>query len=301
MLKQAVFFSTFFLLFLCGSAQVNFNSDDRRFIEYYGGQNQPVYYSFKEALAKSKHVVKLSCKDQYMGNKVNKFAKFVNVQVMVLENNGIADLPAEMGMMKNLFIFSSKRNKIIYIDPAISSCSSLLYMELYNTKLDSLPKSMQHLRSLELLRIGNNESDTLRIPEELTYLRGLRDLQLFDCNLYRLPINMQNFDAMERLVCNNCQLDSLPASLGYMPRLKHLELNNNRILVLPSSISKLKNLEYLSLRNNKLSDLPESLIWLTKLQTLDIRGNLISVQTLEILRLSLPNCRIIKDSPPPKK
>jgi Leucine-rich repeat (LRR) protein len=217
-----------------------------------------------------------------------------------LENNAMADLPAEFGMMKNLFIFSSKKNKIIYIDPAISRCTNLMYMELYNTKLDSLPKSMQNLRRLELLRIVANESDTMRIPEELTSLRGLRDLQLLNCNLYKLPKTVQNFDAMERMIISGCKLDSLPDNFGYMPRLKHLDLENNSILVLPPSFTKLKKLEYLSLRNNKLTELPDGLVWLTKLQTLDVRGNSISDQSLEILRLSLPNCRIIKDAPKKK-
>lgn len=285
---------------VCVHAQVNFNSDDPNFMKFYGVQNQPVFYSFGEAVSHARYATKLLCKNEFIQQKVRKFKKLTEMQVMVLENNAIADLPAEIGYMKNLFILSSKKNKIIYIDPAIARCGNLMYLELYNTKLDSLPRSLKSLRSLELLRIGANESDTLRIPEELTYLRGLRDLQFFDCNLYRLPADMQNFDAMERMVLAGCKLDSLPENFGFMRKLKHLDLQNNALQVLPASFTKLRNLEYLSLKNNRLTDLPEGLVWLTKLQTLDVRGNKVPERQLEIIRLSLPNCRVIKD-PPPKK
>jgi Leucine-rich repeat (LRR) protein len=85
-----------------------------------------------------------------------------------------------------------------------------------------------------------------------------------------------------------------------MPRLKHLDLSDNALTVLPTSFTKLRNLEYLNLRNNSLTDLPSGFEWFTKLQTLDVRGNAIPNQTLEILRISLPDCKIIKD-PPPRK
>lgn len=297
---RTVFVTTLLFTGIVAWGQVNFNSDDPNFIKYYGGQNQPVYYSFGEATAHGKEATKLVSRNEFLQQKVKKFKKLTQLQILLLENNAIADLPAEIGYMQNLFILSSKKNKIIYIDPAIAKCHNMLYLELYNTKLDSLPTSIQHMRHLELLRIGDNESDTLRLPEELTYLRGLRDLQLFDCNIYRLPQNMQNFDAMERLVLAGCKLDTLPGNFGYMPRLKHLDLQNNAIKEFPASFTKLRSLEYLTLRNNRLTSLPEGFVWFTKLQTLDVRGNTIPEQQLEILRLSLPNCRIIKD-PPPKK
>ena len=79
-----------------------------------------------------------------------------------------------------------------------------------------------------------------------------------------------------------------------------MDVSDNQLKELPVSFSKLRALEYLSLRNNALTDLPEGLQWLTKLQTLDIRGNTIPPKTLAVLRISLPDVKIIQD-PAPKK
>jgi Leucine-rich repeat (LRR) protein len=81
-----------------------------------------------------------------------------------------------------------------------------------------------------------------------------------------------------------------------MKKLKYLEISDNQITEIPEGISKLENLEYLSFQNNQITSLPEKLTFLRKLQTLDIRGNKIPMPEIEILKLSLPKCRILFDA-----
>lgn len=278
-------------------AQVSFDSDDPQYFQKYGLPHQKVYTGLSEALRRPGDVVKLKLKDVYLPDKVSRLSRLVNLQILDVDNVYLEELPEALGHMPQLFILVSRRNRIKKISPGMARAGSLMYMELYGTALDSLPGFLSRLTRLELLRVGPNYSDTLRLSPQLARLTSLRDLQFFDCNLYQFPDWVTALPRLERLVLVRCQLDTLGISLKHMTHLKALDLSGNRIRVFPRSLLDVPNLEYLGLRDNQLVELPEHLLLLKRLQTLDLRGNPIHPDNLRLLRLALPRCRILWEPP----
>ncbi|MCS6980982.1 MAG: leucine-rich repeat domain-containing protein [Flavobacteriales bacterium] len=278
-------------------AQVSFDSDDPQYFQKYGLPYQKVHTKLSEALRRPGEVVKLKLKDEYIPDKVSRLSRLVNLQILDLDNVFLEELPEALGHMPQLLILVSRRNRIKKINPGLARAGSLMYMELYGTALDSLPSSLSRLTRLELLRVGPNYADTLRLSPQLARLHSMRDLQFLDCNLYQFPEWITALPRLERLVLIRCQLDTVNVSLKHMSHLKAIDLSGNRFRVLPRPLLDVPNLEYLGLRDNQLVELPEHLLFLRKLQTLDVRGNPIRPDNLRLLRLALPRCRILWEPP----
>ncbi|MBL0910788.1 MAG: leucine-rich repeat domain-containing protein [Bacteroidia bacterium] len=294
------FWLVFFLFFsgICIPActQTDLNTQDPEFIYKTGAGNATVHTSWGSAMKDGRNCQKMKISWEYLGKKIKKINKLTGLQIALLDNNGITELPATMGELSQLFIFSSKSNPIRFIDPAIGRQQSLMILELTGTKLDSLPAEFCDMQNLELLRIMQNESkDTLQLPDDFFKMRSLRTLQIVKADVYKFHANIYEAGRLEKLTCSSCKLSYLPDSIGYASGLVHLDLSDNTLQELPASIGYLKKLQYLSLQNNKLNTLPYTLSYLSNLQTLDVRGNMISREELDILRLSLPRCRVLFD------
>jgi len=294
------FWLVFFLLvsgtYTAARTQTDLNTQDPDFIYKTGAGNATVHTSWGSAVKDGRNCQKMKISWEYLGKKIRKIDKLSSLQIALLDNNGITELPEAMGSLGQLFIFSSKNNPIRFVDPAIGRQQSLMILELTGTKLDSLPSEFCGMQNLELLRIMQNESkDTLHLPEDFFRMRSLRTLQIVKADVYKFHANIYEARKLEKLTCSGCKLSYLPDSIGYASDLVHLDLSDNTLQELPSSIGYLKKLQYLSLQNNKLSTLPYTLAYLSNLQTLDVRGNMISREELDILRLSLPRCRVLFD------
>lgn len=267
-------------------SQVEFNSQDPNFFKFYGAQNVPIHTSYKEALKNGATVIKLNVRQEPIGRSIDKIDKLINTQILYLENNNILQLPNQIGKLNNLFILVSKDNPLRYISPKIADCSSLIYLELWNTHLDSLPNELQYLPNIELLRLlGNQSQDTLHISDSLKRMPRLSTIQFVDVDLFKFPQFILRSKKIENIYLVNCKIDSLPEDIFYLDKIKELNMEGNRIEVLPDALRKLNHLSFLNLKNNKLTTIDERMANIPSLQVLDISGNMIPLAELDILRV----------------
>lgn len=120
------------------------------------------------------------------------------------------------------------------------------------------------------------------LPDKIGQLTELRDLEIFEQDLYRLPEALFELDKLERLKIMTADLESIPSSIAKLKNLRELsiqcassdrpaprfrikpkeEISLNRI---PSEIGELEQLEQLTIQYTSIRELP---IELTKLKHL---------------------------------
>ncbi len=270
---------------LNASAQVKFDSDDPYWISNNGLAEVVIYDSYKDALKNKKSAYKLNCIDELIGKNITKLGGLINLQLMNLQNNTITMIPKEFGLLTNMYIMVSKNNPIQYIDPAFVEQTNLLYLELWGTKLDSLPRQIQYMSRLELLRIIGNTTDTLRISDSIKRIASLKEIMITDANLYNFPSFICRSRKVGTVSLINCKIDSIPEELQWMENLKVLNLEGNNLKEIPGWIRNCKNLEVLILKNNKIDNLSEFIALMPKLEFLDISDNQMTLPDLDILRI----------------
>jgi len=280
-----------FCLLTCGaiSAQgVKFNSDDPMWMNNNGMAMATIYESYKDAIKKKEEAYKLSSINEII-SKPALLVKLVNLQLLNLQNNNLTRLGPEFAALSSMYIMVSKKNPITYIDPAFAAQTRLLYLELYDTKLDSLPREMEQMGSLELLRIVGNTTDTLRISDSIKRMVNLKELLIMDANLHQFPSFICRSKKLESVSLINCKVDSIPFEIQWMENLKVLNLEGNNLKEIPYWIKYCKNLEVLILKNNKIDNFSEWIAHLPKLEFMDITENQLSLPDCDILRVLFKN------------
>ncbi len=124
-------------------------------------------------------------------------------------------------------------------------------LSIYDEQLDSIPKNIGNLKSLEILSLSKNNLTT--IPEQIGSLKRLKELRLYKNKLSYIHPNIGNLKVLESLDISANNLNSLPESIGNLKSLKYLYASHNKITFLPKTIEKL-NLGILQLRHNRLDD-----------------------------------------------
>lgn len=125
------------------------------------------------------------------------------------------------------------------------------------------------------------------LPERIRELTELRELEIFEQDLYRLPEGLFELTKLECLKILSADLESIPASIARLKNLRELsircassdrpvpgyrskpkeEIRLNRI---PPEIGELEQLEQLTIHYSSIRELPPELEQLKNLQFLDI-------------------------------
>jgi len=143
--------------------------------------------------------------------------------------------------------------------------------------LPAVSASFSEIADREMISMsGYDLSYDLRVvPACINLLTGLRDLDLWCCDLNRddsIPDTLWQLTGLERLdLCNN--LTSIPSQIGKLSSLTFLNLGDNNLVSLPDEIYQLTNLTDLYLYNNKLQSISEEIGKLTNLTRLGIDYN----------------------------
>lgn len=137
----------------------------------------------------------------------------------------------------------------------------------------------------ERLYISGHQLNAL--PERIRELTEIRELEIFEQDLYRLPEELFELSKLESLKIMTADLESIPASISKLKNLKELhiycassdrptpdwkvkpkeEINLNRI---PSEIGQLEKLEHLSIQYSSIQELPIELEKLERLRILNL-------------------------------
>lgn len=152
--------------------------------------------------------------------------------------------------------------------------TDLLFLDLSDNRLETLPPQTRRLANLQTLILSNN-------PLELFQLRQLPSLQNLEVlhmrntqrNLHNFPTSLDSLSNLAELDLSQNNLPKIPECLYNVPNLKRLNLSDNEITELSPSMESWNKLETLNLSRNALTALPPALCKLACLRRLYVNDN----------------------------
>lgn len=204
------------------------------------------------------------------------------------------NLPEDLCFLKKGggdFLYSVVHEQMYGIDVAEEEAIELmdqisgLFLELKaHRDLDRLLNDAIKHKTDRLYLSGHGVTE---LPEKIQYLTELRDLEIFEQDLFRLPEELFELSKLERLKILTADLESIPASISKLKNLRELciqcgssdrptpgyrvkpkeAISLNRI---PPEIGELEQLEQLTIQYTSIYELPLELEKLKHLRTLDL-------------------------------
>ncbi|KAL8128303.1 hypothetical protein AgCh_015042 [Apium graveolens] len=167
------------------------------------------------------------------------------------------------------FNMPSSKFKILWKGPT-PMMNYLTCLYLRNCRnLKRLPESLGDMKALK--NIDASLTTIEKLPDSITRLKGLVDLNLYKCKkLRKLPEDFGNMEGLEIFDARESAIELLPDSFGGLVNLVELDLAYcKKLSNLPNSICKLKLLKRLYLSHcSNLEQLPEQLGKMQCLETL---------------------------------
>lgn len=233
-----------------------------------------------------------------------------------LSHNRLKEVPEGMEKAKSLLVLNLSNNQIELIPPALFiNLTDMLFLDLSHNKLETLPPQIRRLSNLQTLILDNNplehfqlrqlpslhnlvclsmrntQRSLLNFPTSLDTLSNLKELDLSENKLPRIPEVLFSLLNLVRLNLSNNQITELSPNIELLMSLESLILSRNEIAALPSTICKLSKLRRLYLNDNKLNfdGIPAGIGKLNSLEIFSASGNL-----LEMIPESLCRCAALK-------
>jgi Leucine-rich repeat (LRR) protein len=191
---------------------------------------------------------------------------------LVIEHTMIYYLSDKIGKLTGLETLKLVNVSLKSLPEAIGDLSSLSLLYLSHNKLILLPKTMKNFRLLNHIILTNNLY--LRSVQPLNGLPALQFLQLDNCSIEHIPINLSN---LTRLYMSNNNLTDLIGiqTLGDKTKTdNYYYFDNNHIQSIPSEIQNVKNLHTLDLSFNQLNSIPLHIFYISSLRYLRMENNL---------------------------
>lgn len=179
------------------------------------------------------------------------------VHALLLDDQGLADLPPEILRLSNLRILTISDNDLPALPAAIGKLEQLRTLNASRNKIGELPQSIGELNKLERLYLGNNLLSQL--PGSIGKLSSLLDLDLRNNQFREIPAEIGKLSSLRDLRLSNNQLREIPSEIGKLSNLRILDLSNNQLEKLPPEVAELTSLRMLDLTNNRLTELPTEL------------------------------------------
>ncbi len=200
----------------------------------------------------------------------NKHIERINLQF-----NQLTQLPKRLPRNRHLLsLWLGHNNLSAGLDARIlRRLKTITDLNLYNTKLTSLPATIGQLTQLETLDVYYNQLHEL--PREIGKNLALKQLALSYNRLDSLPDEIRKLTQLEALYVRKNLLAKLPVHIDELKTLHTLDISHNAISELPSSIINLSinTLQNLNISQNRLAHLPTGLFKTNRLKQLDISDN----------------------------
>jgi len=176
----------------------------------------------------------------------------------------------------------------------ISFTSTLTYTT-YNTK--SLIQCFQNANLQQISRLELSRKAINSIPKEIGLITSLETLILSKNEITDLPIELSNLINLKVLDLGVNSLTFIPKAIYFLSSLKELHLEHNKITHIEPEISQLCNLKVLNLFANQLTVIPDEICNLLNIKKLDFGINFIDEYPPELLDRDI---ELILDSLPVK-
>ena len=214
-------------------------------------------------------------------NFLNSFPKFLcDLESLVdidMSFNGIANLPDEIGRLKNVERFVITNNRLTGSLP--DNFSELVNLKEIDVRYNTLSSIDVIAKLPKVEQISADHNSVSVCESEFTKIRVLR---LNSNPVTKFEI-FNSVPTLTTLILSNAKLAHIPdAAFDKMPNLVKLVLDRNHFVSLPSHIGKLRKLEHFSIARNALSSLPAEIGCLTELRFLDVRQNNLKKLPMEI-------------------
>jgi Leucine-rich repeat (LRR) protein len=156
----------------------------------------------------------------------------------------------------------------------------IVYLNLSNKGLTTLPDNIRHMVNLQDLVLNNNKLYSL--SAKLIYCKKLKRIELGSNEFTCVPTMLTQFPELEHIGLEDNNLISFPDDFHRLQSLKSLDLSNvhnsfsrsyNTFNEVPVTVCKLRNLERLLLEKLPLTRLPPEFTELKKLKVLSLSGN----------------------------
>ncbi|MDO7907775.1 leucine-rich repeat domain-containing protein [Paenibacillus sp. JX-17] len=181
-----------------------------------------------------------------------------------------------MERIPGLFLkLKAHRNLDGLLDDAIRHKTDWLYISRHGlTELPDRIRKLTELRELEIF-----EQDVYRLPEGLFELTKLESLTIMSAELEAIPASIQKLKNLKKL--NICCASSNRPAPGWKPKPKE-EISLNRI---PPEIGELERLEELTIQYTSIQTLPPELEKLTSLRYLNLGMGMIKQKPAFLRRM----------------
>ncbi|WP_200976307.1 energy transducer TonB [Echinicola sp. 20G] len=172
----------------------------------------------------------------------------------------------------------------------ISADTSKSKLMLRNKSLEGFSKLNQTLNHVKYLDIEN--CNVSRLPRQLELLPMLEELYAPFNKIDGLPEEFCKLKNLKVVGLGDNKFEIIPKEIYQLEKLEMLDFGNNKIEIIGGEISNLKNMKLLIISKNKLRSLPPSIKELESLEQLYLKGNKISKEEIEKLRKDMPTVEI---------
>jgi Leucine-rich repeat (LRR) protein len=239
-------------------------------------------------------------------------AKITTLQKLIVTDNMLIRIPAELGESRSLKIIDFSRNKDL--DDLPESISSIETMQelhavrcgITNIKLGLLNIPVVSLEGNPITRGSNMSGANADLPGTVAlqvYARNQHAETSLELDLSRLGLWSLNEQMVYNMVTNldlsYNSISMLPDFFGNIFELQTFKIAHNCLADLPSMFASLSKITFLDLSYNSFNFFPPQLIFLKDIQELNLEGNNCVVfdermpkAMLRMVTLKFRNCRV---------
>lgn len=158
-----------------------------------------------------------------------------------------------VGLLVNLTDLVLHNNKLISVPAEITKLTLLKLLDVSNNQITSFPEDISSLTNLQTLNVAMNKLSAFPAVEPLA---ALHILNLAHNDLEELPegVFSPTLVHLSKIIANDNLITELSAEVSALNHLNTLDLSNNKLQEVPGELSECTKLKELELKGNKFKD-----------------------------------------------